>query len=128
MVNQDGENVAAGLSAAVDDLLTAPISRYGRDELLGLLAAVDTQLRRLAAVDAALIGEVDLRNLGAELGARNTAGLLGQLLRVAPGEAAARVRAARDLGPRRGLTGEDLPPILPAVADALAAGEINPAH
>jgi Domain of unknown function (DUF222)/HNH endonuclease len=127
-VGQHSENLAAALSGAVDDLLTAPISRYQPDELLALLAAVDTQLRRLAAVDATLVGEVDQRNLGAELGARSTAGLLGQLLRVAPGEAAARVRAARDLGPRRGLTGEPLTPIFPAVADALAAGDINPAH
>jgi Domain of unknown function (DUF222) len=128
IVGQHPENLATGLSAAVDDLLTAPISRYQPEELLALLAAVDTELRRLAAVDARLVGEVDQRNLGAELGARTTAGLLGQLLRVAPGEAAARLRAARDLGPRRGLTGEELAPIFPAVADALAAGELNPAH
>jgi uncharacterized protein DUF222/HNH endonuclease len=89
---------------------------------------VDTQLRRLAAVDARLIGELDQRHLGADLGARNTAGLLHQLLRVAPGEAAARVRAARELGPRRGLSGEALAPIFPVVADALAAGQLNPAH
>jgi hypothetical protein len=112
-VGQHPENLAAALSAAVDDLLAAPISRYQPDELLALLAAVGTQLRRLAAVDARLVGEVDLRTLGAELGARSTAGLLSQLLRVAPSEAAARVRAARDLGPRRGLTGEDLAPIFP---------------
>ena len=54
--------------------------------------------------------------------------LLGQLLRIAPGEAAARLRAARDLAPRRGLTGEALPAIFPAVGAALAAGELNPAH
>jgi hypothetical protein len=80
----DGERVAAALCAAVDDLLTAPIARYSREELLGLLAAVDTQLRRLAAVDATLIGELDQRHLAGELGAANTAGLLTGLLRVAP--------------------------------------------
>ena len=127
-MGQDDEPRAAALSAAVDALLAAPIARYPRDELLALLRDVDTQLRRLAAVDAVLVGEVDQRNLGAELGARTTAGLLTQLLRVAPGEAAARLRAARDLAPRRGLTGEALPAIFPAVGAALAAGELNPAH
>ncbi len=127
-MGQDGEPLAAALSAAVDALLAAPIARYPRDELLALLRDVDTQLRRLAAVDAQLIGEIDQRHTAAELGAANTAVLLGQLLRIAPGEAAARVRAARDLAPRRGLTGEALPAIFPAVGAALAAGELNPAH
>ncbi len=90
-------------------------------------SAVDTQLRRLAAVDATWSAK-SISATGAELGAATTAGLLGQLLRIAPGEAAARVRAARDLAPRRGLTGEALPPIFPAVGAALAAGEFNPAH
>ncbi len=127
-MGQDGEPLAAALSAAVDALLAAPIARYPRDELLALLRDVDSQLRRLAAVDAQLIGEVDQRHTAAELGAANTAVLLGQLLRIAPGEAAARLRAARDLAPRRGLTGEALPAIFPAVGAALAAGELNPAH
>ena len=108
-MGQDGEPVAAALSAAVDALLAAPIARYPRDELLALLRDVDSQLRRLAAVDAQLVGEIDQRHTAAELGAANTAVLLGQLLRIAPGEAAARLRAARDLAPRRGLTGEALP-------------------
>ena len=38
------------------------------------------------------------------------------------------MRAARDLAPRRGLTGETLPAIFPAAGAALAAGAINPAH
>ncbi|MDT4995981.1 MAG: hypothetical protein QOD45_49, partial [Pseudonocardiales bacterium] len=127
-MGQDGERVAAALSDAVDALLAAPIARYPRDELLALLRDVDTQLRRLAAVDAVLVGEIDQRHTAAELGAANTSVLLSQLLRIAPGEAAARLRAARDLAPRRGLTGEALAPIFPAVAQALAAGELNPAH
>ena len=51
-----------------------------------------------------------------------------QLLRISPGEARARVRAAEDLGPRRGLTGEPLEPIYPLVASAQAEGAISPAH
>ena len=38
---------------------------------------------------------------------RTTAGLLSRLLRISVGEAKARVQAAADLGPRRGLTGEE---------------------
>ena len=54
--------------------------------------------------------------------------LLGQLLRITPREAGARVKAAADLGPRRGLTGEPLPALFAPLAAAQAAGPISPAH
>ena len=41
------------------------------------------------------------------------AALLRQVLRLHPGEAAARVRAAEAAGPRRALTGEPLEPVFP---------------
>jgi hypothetical protein len=47
---------------------------------------------------------------------------------VTPAEAKGRVAQACDLGPRRALTGEPLPPILPAVAQAVRAGEISSAQ
>ena len=55
----------------------------------------------------------------------STAALLRGLLRITPGEAAGRVRAAADLGPRRGLTGEVLAPVFGRVAAAQAAGVIS---
>ncbi len=50
------------------------------------------------------------------------------MLRVSPAEAKARVARARDLGPRRTVTGEALDPILPTAAAAVAAGEISGQH
>jgi hypothetical protein len=46
-MGQDAETLAAAFSAAVDGLLAAPIARYQPENLLALLTAVDTQLRRL---------------------------------------------------------------------------------
>ncbi len=89
---------------------------------------LEVQKRRLATVDHALIGEVDARGLAGERACRNTASLLGQVLRISPREAIDRVEAAADLGPRRALSGEVLPPVFPAVAAAQAAGVISPAH
>src|SRR5690606_2842779 len=43
-------------------------------------------------------------------------------------EAAARVTAAADLGPRYTISGEQLQPVLAAAAAALAAGAINGGH
>ena len=64
----------------------------------------------------------------ADLGARNTATVLVQTLRLSPGEAASRVRAAKELGPRVDFTGGAMPPLYPGVAAAQAAGDISVAH
>lgn len=114
--------------SAVDSLIDLDLGRLGRNELLALCRDVETQTRRLAVADQRRIAELDARHLGVELGARTTAGLLHQLLRITAGEARARVAAADDCGPRRALTGEVLPALLPTVAAAQAAGELSPAH
>ena len=76
----------------------------------------------------ALIAEAETRGLARERGMRSTAVLLSRLLRITAGEARARVAAAADLGPRRGLSGEPLDPIYPAVAAAQAEGVISTQH
>ena len=116
------------LTAAVDGLLTADLSRVDALGLVGLLRSVEVQVRRLAVVDHRLVAELDARGVGHEVGACSTADLLRQVLRVSSREAAGRVRAAADLGPRRTLTGDPLPPLFPAVAAAQTAGTISPAH
>jgi hypothetical protein len=64
----------------------------------------------------------------AELGFRDTAGLVSSMLRINRTEARHRVTAAEDLGPRRGLTGELLPPVFPRLAAAQAVGTVSPEH
>jgi hypothetical protein len=119
--------VLARLTSLVDDLQTLDLTTLPGDVLLGVLRDLEVQKRRLASVDHALIGEVDARGLAGERACASTAVLLRHLLRVTPAEATGRVRAAADLGPRRALSGEVLPPVFPTVA-AQAAGVISPAH
>ena len=116
------------LADAVDTLLAMDLGSASRDELLELARGLETQRRRLPVADHALIGELDARAVAGELACASTAALLMQLLRITPGEAKARVRAAADLGARRTLTGELLPPVLPAVAAAQAEGAISDRH
>lgn len=116
------------LRAAVDDVLELDLGRLDRDGLLALCTAVEVQTRRLAVADHRRIAELETRHLGVELGARTTANLLHQLLRISAGEARARVVAAAEFGPRQALTGEPLPALLPTVAAAQAAGVISAAH
>jgi Domain of unknown function (DUF222) len=121
-------SVFTRLSSLIDELQHLDLTSLPGDELLDVLRELETQKRRLAVVDHALIAEVESRGLAREHACRSTATLLTQLVRVAPGEACARVRAAADLGPRRGLTGELLPPLFAQVAAAQAAGLISTAH
>ena len=116
------------LADALDTLLAVDLTGASRDELLDLARGLETQRRRLPAADHALIGELDARAVAGELACASTAALLMQLLRITPGEAKARVRAAGDLGARRTLTGDLLPPMLPAVAAAQAEGAISDRH
>ena len=116
------------LAGLVDELQTLDLTTLPDDDLLSGLRELETQKRRLAAVDHRLIAEAGSRGLAREHACKNTATLLGQLLRVSPVEASSRVRAAADLGPRRGLTGETLPPLFQIVAAAQAAGAISARH
>jgi hypothetical protein len=120
--------VVARLSTVVDELQNLDLTSLPGDDVLAVLRDLEVQKRRLATVDHALIAEIDTRGLAHEHAFRNTAALLTQLVRVSPAEATGRVRAAADLGPRRGLTGQVLPPVFEPVAAAQAAGIISTAH
>lgn len=84
--------------------------------------------RRLAAVGHAQALEIERRGLPAAQQLRTLGQFLRALLRLDPGEAAGRVRAAEAPGSRRALTGETLAPIYPSVADAQQAGLISERH
>ena len=122
------ERVVAQFRAAVDALYELQMAMVPDAELLELLREVEVQRRRLDGVDHRLVAEVDARGLAFERGCRGTAALLVQVLRVDAGEATARVAAAQELGPRVGVSGEQLGPIFPAVAAALESGSISSVH
>lgn len=93
----------AALTAAVDDLLALRLSSLPARELPELGRAVEAQLRRLPAFDHAWITELERRDVPAELGTRSVAAVLVDTLRIAPGHARARVKAARNPRPTSGL-------------------------
>ncbi|HEY2297784.1 MAG TPA: DUF222 domain-containing protein, partial [Jatrophihabitans sp.] len=117
------------LRDAVDGLLgAADLDLLPARELPGLFAELETERRRLEAVDHELLVALDERGIAGEYGRTSTADLLTELSRVAPGEAKARLHAARDLGPRREVSGAPLAPIFARVADAQRAGVISAGH
>ena len=106
-------------------MITLPLGTFTGDDVLAVLRGVEVEKNRLSTADHALIAELESQGAAHEHACPSTANLLSQALRVSPTDASIRVRAAADLGPRRGLTGEVLPPIFAQVAAAQADGVIS---
>ncbi|MDQ1743584.1 MAG: hypothetical protein QOE23_1923 [Pseudonocardiales bacterium] len=119
---------ASGLLAAVAEIASCPLSSLADEQLLEVVRVAERARRQLEALDATLIAELEARNLPGRLVLRGPAQLLSGLLNLSPTESAARVRQARELAPRSTLTGDRLPPLLPATAAARAAGTITAKH
>ncbi len=76
-----------------------------------------------------LIAQVEAEGLAHDLGAKSTAVLLRQVLRIGARDAAGRVRLAAAVTPRRTLTGELVEAAHPQTAAALAErGDLDPAR
>lgn len=125
MLPQQVSDALAQLDALVGQLLHLPVESVEAADFAGVLAAVETQRHRLDGVDQRLIAAAGRAGLAAWCGQPGLADVLARLLRIDAGEARARVARAADLGPRFALTGQPLPPILSATADAVAAGAVS---
>jgi hypothetical protein len=113
----------AALKRALDltfDALTTP-------ERLAMLQCCETMRRQLPAVEHLLINQVAAQASAAELGG-TLASALADRLRITRAEAWRRIHDAADLGERTAITGQPLPPVLPATAAAQRNGDVGPAH
>ncbi|KLO33313.1 HNH endonuclease signature motif containing protein [Mycobacterium haemophilum] len=102
------------------DALTTP-------ERLALLQRCETARRQLPAVEHGLINQIAEQSDSEQLGGTLPAALADRL-HITRGEASRRVAEAADLGPRRALTGQPLPPLLTATATAQRDGRIGRTH
>ena len=121
-------DAAAAFTSAVDGLLALALPSLPGLALVELTGRVETELRRMASFDHGLVASLLDSSACSDVGAGSTASLLIQVLRVSPGEAFARVRAALELGPRRDFTSGPLKPQFEHVAAAQADGSISTAH
>jgi hypothetical protein len=113
----------ADLKRALDlsfDALTTP-------ERFALLQTCETFRRQLPAIEHPLINQVSEQADATELGGKLPSALANRL-RITRADASRRVGEAADLGGRKAITGEPLPPVLPATAEAQRAGDIGPGH
>jgi uncharacterized protein DUF222 len=112
----------ADLKRALDltsDVLTTP-------ERLNVLERLEKFRRLLPAVEHPLINQLAEQAEPAEIGGK-LAAVLADRLRISRAEASRRVHEAADLGERRALNGEPLPPVLEATAAAQRNGDLGTA-
>jgi hypothetical protein len=102
------------------DALTTP-------ERLALLERLEQETRRMRVPGHELINQIAEQSTPEELGGK-VSDALADRLRISRGEACRRIAEAADLGPRRAITGEPLPPLLTATAAAQRDGKIGPSH
>jgi hypothetical protein len=118
----------ARLDSVLDEFTTLDLTGHTDDQLIEILTGLEQRVRRFATVDHALIAETETRGVAIQHGCSNTTAFLARLLRIGVGQARLRVRAARELAPRRTLLGEVLQAEFPATAAAQADGAISPEH
>lgn len=99
--------------------------RASEAELLAELRAREAIFRQQATADHALLAEIDRRGIAGRLSLPSTAALLQAMLQVSPHESKQRVTAAEVCGPRTSITGEQLTPLRPLIAQAQAAGALS---
>ncbi|HEU5008752.1 MAG TPA: DUF222 domain-containing protein [Jatrophihabitantaceae bacterium] len=118
----------AELDGVLDKLRATDLTALSGPELLDHTRGLERFARRIVTAQHAAVAELDSRRAAADTGHANTAALLTALLRLDPGQARRRVRDAAEFAPRRGLSGEPLPPVLPQTAEALVDGAIGIEH
>ncbi|MGA5465142.1 HNH endonuclease signature motif containing protein [Mycobacterium sp. NPDC050041] len=96
-------------------------------DILAVRERLETHRRRQPALEHRLIGRLD-RADPADLGGSSLKDLLVHRLRISSTEAGRRITDAQQLGPRRALTGQPLPPLLAHTAAAQAEGRIGDEH
>lgn len=121
----DVQHAAAAVAAGLDQLSNAEYWKFPGDDLLAAARAVERLARRIYAVQVAVVGEIDLARLAQTHGQTSTAVLLRNALSIGPGDAAIRVRTARQILPQNAISGGEIPPQLPELGHYLHTGNLG---
>jgi hypothetical protein len=116
----------SALEAAVEGLDALDWDSLPIRERLETLDRLETVRRKSAACSLDVVGSVDCSREPALGGA--TARVVADVIRVTPAEARRRIRDAGQLQPRTTLSGQTVPPALPATAKAWDAGLLDIEH
>ncbi|OBH48045.1 HNH endonuclease signature motif containing protein [Mycobacterium mantenii] len=112
------------IDAALDDLVDYDCDALATREQLAMLERCEKVRRRLPAIEHPLINSLARQAPSEELGGTLAHAITESTL-ISRGEASRRIKEARDLGPRHGLTGEPVAPVLAATAAAQRDGRLG---
>ena len=112
------------LDADLDRACALSFDALNPRQQLAILERCEKLRRRIPALEHPLINSLARQAPSEELGGTLTHAITESTL-ISRAEAARRVKEARDLGPRHGLTGEPLPPVLAATAAAQRNGKLG---
>jgi len=118
----------SALLAAHDALVACDFDTLTKAESVEFSDALETLGCRLPTLSHRLLAQLQAVSTAREMGERSWKKVLALRWRISTGEAGRRLALAKELGPRRALTGQPLEPLLPATAVAAALGSINAEH
>lgn len=113
---------------AVDGLISGERWKLNGDDLLELSLGVEKFARKTWAAQVQLTDELDQQGVATVRSASTTAALLRETLRISPGEASARVAAARATQRQDLPSGGERPPLRPILGAAIDAGDVSADH
>ena len=115
--------------AAVTELIgtveTGGLDQLSAEEKVAVWQRFETLRNTLPLVDYNLIADAEAHHLSEEYCSASINQFLIRVLRLSPGEAATRIRAATALGPRSTMVGEKLEPVLPTLAQLQRDGVVS---
>ncbi|GAB08244.1 hypothetical protein GOARA_006_00030 [Gordonia araii NBRC 100433] len=114
--------------AALAKAASSPLAAATADELLETARSSERLRRRQVGFDAQLLVEINDRGAHEREGFMRVMTWLAQGLRLGHSEAKRRYGQAQKIGRLTGMTGQTMPPALPATAGAVAAGDIGHQH
>ncbi|EUA52956.1 hypothetical protein I550_4588 [Mycobacterium intracellulare 1956] len=120
----DVDAVFDALDAEVDRACALVLDVLTVQQQLAVLERCERLRRRIPVIEHPLLNSLARQVPSQELGGGLAHALTERTL-ISRHEASRRIKEARDLGPRHGLTGEPLPPALPATAAAQRAGDLG---
>src|SRR5687767_9758518 len=113
------------LNGLLDTVESGGLEQLNAAEKISFWQRFETFRNRLPLIDHALIADAEATDLAGQRCFSSLAMLLTRTLQLSPSEAAARVRAAAAVGPRVSTEDEAEPPVLPHLAVAQRAGQVN---
>jgi hypothetical protein len=126
MLSNPVAEVFASLDAAVEAVGALDWDRLPALERLDALDRLETARRRQSACSNDIAGSLD-RNDDGKIGP-TLHKVIADVLRISPTESRRRLRDAAQLHPRTTLTGQPMPPELPATAKVWGAGQLDIDH